>query len=343
MMPKIEITRPILFRWLIVACQAITFYVTYPLWQMRESPPLLPALSFLPSFDMGAMLIASVIAIVIFPRAGLIVHTILLLYAMLTDQTRIQPEFVSLLFLLWGTLPSHGAQTLARAHLIALWTWAGINKLLSPAFISSTGPGLMRPLGGDILPPEIIQLGGYIIAFSELSIGLLAIFPRTRKLAAVLAFGLHIGILGTLSPIGMNWNSAVWAWNFGLAFAGFALLWDWKTPLFATLRQSRAAVAIAALVVLVSPLGFYFGVVDAYLAHNLYSSNVPNASAPGSNPSMTWNILNVPMPPEHRIFEQFFALTCQEGTTMIISDSRWWFEQQGLGRRDIECPTQSAG
>jgi hypothetical protein len=58
-------------------------------------------------------------------------------YAVLIDQTRLQPEIVSLIFLLWGTLPDPNLKTLARAHLIALWCFAGLNKLLSPAFMNS--------------------------------------------------------------------------------------------------------------------------------------------------------------------------------------------------------------
>ena len=40
------------------------------------------------------------------------------------------------------------------------------------------------------------------------------------------------------------------------------------------------------MILLIAPLGFYFGVVDAYLAHNLYSSNTPGASdrVPGGVP-----------------------------------------------------------
>lgn len=338
-MRNFKLDKFVLFRWFVVICQAVTIIVTFPLWQTRETPPLLPVFSFLPNFNLGVLLLASLVVVLVFPRTGLIIHTVLICYALLLDQTRLQPEIVSLLFLMWGALPHENAQTLARTHLIALWFWAGLNKLISPVFIDYTGAGLMRPLFGDILPPEIIALGGYIIALSELGVGVLAIIPRTRKLAALAAFGLHVVMFGTLSPIGMNWNSAVWAWDIALAFAGFALIWGWKTPLITTLKQSQKTVAIAMLVILLSPIGFYFGVMDAYLAHNLYSSNVANADATGLSPNVTIQLLNVPMPPEHRLYEQFFTLTCTHGDILRIQDSRWWFELHGLDNREISCPS----
>ncbi len=326
-----------LFRYLVIACQAATIVVTFPLWQVRESPPLLPLIP-LPTFDMGVILLVSLALILIRPREGLIAHTVLLVYSMLVDQTRIQPECVSLLFLMWGTYPDPNAQALGRAHVITLWLWAGINKLLSPAFIVGTGPMLMRPLFSDILPPEIIDMGGYLIGFSELLVGVLAIFPRTRRIAALAAFVLHTGIVLTLSPVGMNWNESVWAWNVALAFAGFALLWKWQENPIKSARAVRLITRAAVVLLLISPAGFYIGVVDAYLAHNLYSSNTADANSTALSPGITWSVFNVPLPPEHRIYEQFFKLTCEPGDRMTINDTRWWFRQQGLGTRRLDCP-----
>src|SRR5262249_54330532 len=80
-----------------------------------------------------------------------------------------------------------------RAHLIALWTWAGINKLLSPAFLRGMGPSMMFSLL-PFAPTWLHENGGYVIALTELFTGLFALFPRTRLMAGLLAFGLHTGI-----------------------------------------------------------------------------------------------------------------------------------------------------
>ena len=54
---------------------------------------------------------------------------------------------------------------------------------------------------------------------------------------------------------------------------------------------------------------------------------------------MTWRAFEVPLPPEHRLFEQYFRLTCQPGDEMTIRDTRWWFRVQGLDRRHLTCET----
>ncbi|MDX2162863.1 MAG: hypothetical protein SF162_16215 [bacterium] len=337
-----------LFRLVVVICQGISILVTWNLWQVRTMPPLLPALP-LPAFDMAVILLLSLVLVLIRPRSGLIAHTALLIYAMLTDQTRLQPEFVSLAFLMWGTLPRHSqdaskppapdanAQTIARFHLVALWTWAGINKLLSPVFLTSTGPQLAGVLLG-FLPMSVLRYSGYAIALAELALGILTLIPRTRKAAAVLALVLHGGILLTL--LTMHYNSAVWAWNAALALAGFALVWDWRENPLKTLKLRGWWVRAAAAVLLITPAGFYIGAFDAYLSHNLYSSNTARAEAPVST-QITWTQLNVPLPPEHRLFEQFFQATCRRAQVMLIRDTRPYFEVMGWGQRTIRCaPTE---
>jgi hypothetical protein len=328
-------TQFLLFRLLIVACQGATFLITWPLWQVHQSPPMLPALP-LPYFDMSLILLLSLGLILIKPVQGVALHTALVIYAMLIDQTRIQPEVVSLLLLLWGTLPSVSARAIGRAHLISLWFWAGLNKLLSPAFLNSTGPGLF----GELLPRPLLWLrpgGGYIIALAELAIGLLAIFPRTRKLAGWIAFGLHGGILLTLSPLGQNRNESVWPWNLALALAGLALIVPWKEPLFKILAEIVPSAKALVILILLSPAGWFVGITDAYLAHHLYSSDVPRASSTALPTSATWGAFEVPLPPEHRLFEQYFRLTCQPGDEMTIRDRRWWFQQRGQGEQHFTC------
>jgi hypothetical protein len=338
--PSIFISRPVwldaaslvaAFRWLVAICWAATLLITWSLWQIRETPPMLPALP-LPRIDMGVVLLIGLSVVIIKPKLGVPLFTIFLVYAMLIDQVRLQPEFVSLTFLLWGTLPQPGAQFIGRSHLISMWCWAGINKLLSPAFISSGGPELMRTLL-PFAPDWLLSNGGYIIALSEFAIGLLAIFPRTRKIAALLAFGVHMSILLILSPLGQDWNEAVWPWNIALAFAGIALIAPWKESLLQTFRLNRLAIRLIVIFILIAPLGFYFGMMDAYLAHNLYSSNVPRASR--TPPTM--RLFNVPFPPEQRLFEQNFQLTCEVGDTLSIRDQRWWYRQQGLDTRTVKC------
>ncbi len=323
----------LLFRLLVIGCQAVTILLTWELWQNRTLPPLLPALP-LPPFDMAALLLISLAVMVVRPRTGLIAHTLLLAYAMLTDQTRLQPEFISLAILLWGTLNNPTAKTIARTHLIAMWTWAGVNKLLSPAFIASTGPAMMRPLFG-FMPEWLIENGGIIIALTEIVLGLMVILPITRRPAAMLAFALHTGIFLTLA-FGLKYNSAVWGWNVALAFAGFYFVWNWRESPFAVVRGAHPVLVGVIVLMLISPIGFYVGVFDAYLSYNLYSSNTADAYARIS-PGISMRELNVPFPPEHRLYEQFFRITCEPGDIMTIRDSRAYFVDQALNERTLTC------
>jgi hypothetical protein len=336
------------FRWLVAGCQAATLVVTWPLWRVHATPPMLPALP-LPAADLGVPLLASLGLFLVAPWPGVALHTALLLYALAIDQTRIQPEVVSLALLLWGSLPAPGARLLGRTHLLALWLWAGVNKLLSPGFLHGTAQWVL--LGLVPHPPPLLQANvGYLLAGAELGVGLLALVPRTRRLAAFAAAALHLGILADLSPLGHAWNQAVWPWNVALAASGLALIAPWKEGLPRSLAQAHPLARLAALLLLASPAGFYVGVTDAYLAHNLYSSNVPTARVacargcrPGQQPDEAWAAFNVPFPPEPRLFEQAFRLTCRPGDRLTIADPRWWLRRQGLGERRLACAPPAPG
>ena len=162
-----------------------------------------------------------------------------------------------------------------------------------------------------------------------------------------MAFGLHTAILLNLSQLGINRNDAVWPWNVALAFAGFVLIAPWKESLLDSVARCHALTRPLLVGLLVAPLGFYLGLMDAYLAHNLYSANTPQATVvcrseclPHQNPNAIWEAFRVPPPPEQRLFEQYFVLTCRPGDQLLISDSRWWFTWHGLARRRVSCPSE---
>jgi hypothetical protein len=333
-------------RWLVAGCQAATILITWPLWQVHASPPMLPALP-LPAVDLGVVLLVSLALVPVAPGRAIAVHTALLVYAVLIDQTRLQPEVVSLTFLMWGTLPNHTARTFARAHLVTLWFFAGLNKLFSPDFLHDRAPWMLTGLV-DNPSPWLVDHFGYLVALAELGTGVLALLPWTRRLAAWAILALHAGILLDLSPLGHDWNEAVWPWNVALAVGGFAFIAPWQGSPLRCLKECHAWLRPALVLLVVAPLGFYVGVTDAYLAHNLYSANTPRAAVtcprgclPDQQPGSTWTAFQVPLPPEHRLFEEYFARTCRPGDVMQIEDSRWWFAWRGRDHRRLECPTKS--
>lgn len=338
--------RMLLFRWLAIGCQIATIIFTWPLWTNHASPPMLPALP-LPAVEIGLPLVVASLAIFVAPRAGVTVYSLLLLYAIAIDQTRLQPEVVSLLILVWGTLPAPSLRAIARVHLVALWFFSGFNKLLSPAFFSQVAPFLLSAF----VPEPTATMGrafGLALAMTEMSLGVLCLIPKTRKVAAWMALILHTGILITLSPLGHDHNSAVWPWNVVLAFAGLAYIAPWQDAPLATWRRLPIWTRAVIVVILLSPFAFYVGKIDAYMSHNLYSASVAQARVKcpvecqnKQDPLNTWYSFNVPMPPEHRLFEMYFARTCQPGDQMMIVDPRWWYQRDGQGAQLLVCQSGS--
>lgn len=331
--PSVEI---LAFRWLVVLCQATTIVLTWPLWRNHENPPMLPALA-LPAFDVGSLLLLSLALVIFLPLGGIAFHTLIMLYAVLIDQTRLQPEFVSLLFLMWGTLPFPTTRALVRAHLISLWFFAGFHKLVSPGFIDGTAQWILSAFLED--PHPWLQANvGYIIGSMEISLGLLAIFSRTRWLVGWLAVAVHGGILFVLLPTGNDWNSAVWPWNVALALAGFVFIARWQESAVSLFTRCQIAIRPLMLWVLLAPLGFYVGITDAYLAHHVYSSSTATVESSAFSSAASWEAFNVPMPPEHRLYKQYFEITCNDGDIMVITDTRWWYREKGLAVQRIACP-----
>ena len=330
-----------MFRWIAVFGQGATVAITWGLWNGRAFPPRLPAID-LPSVDLAAPLLVSLLLVVAIPRVGLVAHTALLAYAMLIDQTRLQPEIVSLALLLWGTVPGRTAPLVARAHLIALWSYSGFNKLLSPGFVHG-GARRVLPEPMVDLTNSFDEVTAYGIASFELAVGLASLVPRTRRFAPFGAFLLHASILFALVPGGRN--EAVWPWNGVLAIAGFVFIAAWRESPLRSVRGAAWPARIVAAGLLLAPAGFYLGAMDAYLGHNLYSFNVPTTvvctdqirCVQSPETRATFVAFHVPMPPEHRLFRAHFRATCLPRDRMTIFDSRAWARWRGHDREVVTC------
>jgi len=260
------------------------------------------------------------------PRVGATVVTVLIAYGMVTDQTRMQPEFFSLPLLLWSSLPSAGARLVGRVSLISLWFFAGLHKVLSPDFMNDAGPRLVMALP-IALAHEIVPFAAVGIPALEMGTAALAVVPATRRLAAWSALALHAGILFAFSPFVEARNVAVWPWNIALACSGFALIAPWKTPPLASLLAVPTLPRLFAVLIAVAPAGYYLGIVDAYPAHHLYSAGTASATVycpagcrPEQDLNASWHYFNVPLPPEPRLFEATFSATCAPGDVLRIRD-----------------------
>lgn len=300
---------------------ALSYRWTWRLWLHRtDGVPNLPAVNALRTFSLAPLLIIACALMIVVPRIGSLIHALILLVAILGDQVRIQPEFLSLSLL--ALTAAWGSERLSRAHLGTLWFWAGCNKALSLGWASG-GAGF---IAGSLHQGSHRGVVAWGVPVAEMAIGLSTMIPRLRIMSGVGGAALHVGIFVTLSPLFASFNSGVWPWN--VAFAVAAPLVFLTGPFHPSHTPARplrhrwgTATAVGAMVVI--PAGFYLGVSDAYLSHNLYSSNTAVAQRCQANACAPFQPdgfvdLNVPVPPEVRLFRSWFRSTCSPGETFTM-------------------------
>jgi hypothetical protein len=341
-------------RWFLVFCQSVSILLTWPLWQVRSatsSPPNLPVFVFLDDVQIGVgeLLLVSLAVVLVRPAIGAILHAGLMAMAIALDQLRIQPEFVSLAILIAGTVRRPGPLLLARWHLISLWLFAGLHKLFSAGYLFETGPDLARGMFANLSDQQAFLLS-LAMALAELTLGIIAIHPLSRRSVPLMAAIVHGGIL--LSLIVQRWNTAVWPWNLALAAAGYGFFAGWEGPLWPQAGDANPPMRgwkIAASALLIYPLLFYVNLCDGYLAWCVYSANVPDAviydeGAPDGERlfDRAYEPLNVPFTPSPRLFEQYFRRTAQPGDLLEIDDPRPWSKLRGATKRKIEMPRGEA-
>ena len=313
---------PHMYRVLIACGLAATVALTWPLWQTRESPPMLPLLPIW-QIDMGWPLVFACAALAISPTAGFALCWAMFAWAIASDQTRLQPQIPSMLLLSFSTMGSKGSELIARASLISLWFFAGVHKLLSPDYYTQLIPWLL----GAEWQGTWGYAAGVVLAFSESLLAVLCLVPRSRTMAALLTFAIHAGVLALLSPAFLNWNSAVWPWNVVLAIAGPNVVLRWRGwGLGDSWSESPTWAKCWAVALLFMPAGYWLGVVDANLAACLYANNTPKAFVCTAFDRTSVNefceTLNVPLPPAHRLYRPFFLGVGRAGTWLEVDDPR---------------------
>ncbi len=296
-------------------CQIVTILLTSETWTSRRTPPNLPALDWVPQIDWRPPLILLAAVVIVVPRLASPLFAVVLALAMLSDQTRIQPEVVSLTVLM--TLPAFGPRGVAvsRVHMATIWLWAGIHKVLSIHWTAS-GAAFITSL---VDLPDARPVVAVLLPAIEIALGALALMRRSWRFVAWAALVLHLGMLGGL--LYGDWNEAVWAWNVALGVAAFLLFRD-PTPVGA--RADRVTGVLGAALI-AYPALFYVGVVDGYLAHNLYTNSgayaaVCRGSECNYDPFNTWAALSVPLPAEPRLYKQWFGLACAPGSRLEVTE-----------------------
>lgn len=330
---------PIAYRIILAIAQTATVALTWTLWEAREYPPLLPLLA-VPQFDMRLPMLASIAVSCAWPRIGIPIQAVVLAWSIVSDQSRMQPYMLSMLYLSCGTIPaSPGGLLLARASLVSLWFFSGLHKLTSPAFFTTIVPWILSSLG---LPASsgMAFLCGTCIGGSEVALAIACLVPGLRQGVAYGAFGIHALIAVLLSPLCLNWNCEVLPWNAVLAVSGTALMTNWHDAIpGVTWRRSATAARFAAVLLLLSPAGYWVGLVDAPLAHCLYAANTPTAflCTPFSRRDLQMTCVETGymLPPVRRLYEPFFLGAGRSGEWMEIEDPRWVAAWLGWAPRKV--------
>jgi hypothetical protein len=301
---------------LMMACilaQVATISITWELWQVRTYPPHLPVVE-LPQIPFAIPMLLSLALLPFSPLRGLAVHFGVLLISCVFDQMRTQPQFFAICLLMYGTLNETGLWW-CRWLNISMWLWAGLQKFLSPDWFGKSSWDIVVQC---YWPGEWHLVFAMAIATFELTHGLLAIFlPRIASWTCV---ALHVGVVIFLTPLFYNWNYSVIPWNLASAAVGFWMLrqsCNWQPKTF----KQRAVVAV----VLLYPIGFFFGVVDHGFSGVLYSDNIPRGlitKESGIREIRGWGKLSVPFPNERRLLKAHFERSSPPGSKLHIEDPR---------------------
>lgn len=333
-MPSVRTERP----GAVVAALALaaTVLVTWDLWSPRPGPPVLPVVDLLGGWPWGPGLLVLCALAIWRPGLGAVACGVGLVGALLGDQVRWQPEVVSLGLLVVVLTLGEPGRAIGRWHLGTMWLWAGLHKALS----------LNWSLGGAAFIADSLHRPGlrWVIALAvpatEIGLGLASFVPRLWRLVRWGAVALHVGILITLSPRFADWNEAVWPWNAALAVVGWRLFR--REDPAPDLVPNRVVGAVG-LVLLATPALFYVGSIDAYFAHNLYSSNTPSATVCVVDGGCrvedfdSVDELRVPFPPQPRLFRRAFDPSCAPDEVLVIIGRATRFDDPP-SRTEHPCP-----
>jgi predicted aspartyl protease/uncharacterized membrane protein YphA (DoxX/SURF4 family) len=302
--------------------QILTIFLTWPLWQVRGNHlPNLPLIEFL-SFDYGTIVLASTILVLLMPHKGIWINLGVFAIASVSDQMRLQPQFLANWVLMFATVSPNGTRV-GRLLLISLWFWAGLHKFISPDWFTQTSWVLTSEAGFS--PENSHYLFAVAAIVSEVGLGILA-FLKPRWAAIACPF-LHVGIVIFLSPLFRGLNYSVIPWNLSTAVVGCWILWveseraKWNLWEYCLLA-----------ILMTAPAGFYLGIVDHGYAHVLYSDNLPRGHITQSDGEhyeiVGWEELAVPFPNERRLLKQYFETVSQPGDKLHICDPRPFLDDQ---------------
>ncbi|HWA84012.1 MAG TPA: hypothetical protein VG820_11280 [Fimbriimonadaceae bacterium] len=253
------------------------------LWETDRAFPTIPAVATVPNLPqalaifLSGVLVASILAVALLPAPGRLallppaIAAILILF----DINRLQPwlyEYM-LMFVALGVWKRNGrgaAWAACGFVILSFYFWSGIQKA-NMTFATEVFPWLMGPFGEGAV--QAVKGLWFVAPVVETSMGVLLVFPRTRTWGLGLVVLMHGFNLFTLGPLGLNYNSVVWPWNFWMIVLSFILFFRNDEPLLRDAWSTPSGKAIVVLMGVMPALNFA-GLWDGFLSASYYSGRL---------------------------------------------------------------------
>lgn len=218
---------------LIIQSTCITWFITklicWRLWTAERLFPLAPPFDFLVIPPAGhlilfaiSLLLMAAIAFSPLNKKLLVSLLIFELLSCLFDQSRWQPwqyQFVFIIFIAAINNNTNKRLLAAIAFVtVSTYIYSGIGKL-NPGFLylfwNKMFFGRFLHISEQVITQSWLYYCGYIVAVTELLLGIGLIFTKTQKLCAWLLILMHVFIVLMVGPLpfSIRYNISVWPWN----------------------------------------------------------------------------------------------------------------------------------
>jgi len=271
------------------------------LWVSSRFYPLIPVFHGLPripyplDYICYGVVLFLLAAIAFVPRPRLYIFALVAFLAAysLLDQTRWQPwayQYWLMLLALgcfsWKPDDIRGRQdavNICRLIMGCTYVYSGLQKLNSK-FVTEGFPWVLGTLHLHI-PVAYLNYLGWIVPFIEVSIGLCLLTRRFRKIGILNGIVMHVFILYSFGPLGLNWNTVVWPWNVAMIALILVLFWNTDVTFADIVWRNKFVYQKVVLVLLgVLPALSFIGRWPSDLSLALYTDNLTEANVLISEP-----------------------------------------------------------
>jgi hypothetical protein len=242
---------------------------------------------------------------------------LLFIYFALIDQTRLQPFFFELIFVVLAmTLFSNNRKRVEQCLLlifIGTYFWSGMHKL-NAVFFDKWMLGMSSRI--PFIPTQVRALFTYAIPFMEASFGLALLFNRTRKYGVLLIATMHSIIVATLLIEGFGY--IVIPMTLFNVITLFVLFYSYKSSIKEIFKLDHFKPIAIFLIAILFPLLNFFGMYDHLLSFSYFSGKPEYARI--------WLMDSTDLEKLPKSTSKYM----QEWEGYIYVDLNWW-SQESLG------------